>query len=206
MRRDGEAFRCGELADALHAAVEDRMQRIELPADGRTGDDSASLHAFKGTRPRPPTACEALPDGRLRFPRGSELGGFEWHPLEEHPSLGAFRWTGPARTSTIILPVRIDRAIDVSLLLISSITDDTLRTARLDANGIPLDTRFVPGPEGTLLWVGRVDPARMPNDDREELRLSITVDSTHRPFDRGFGTDRRWVGLAVGRVELGPGS
>lgn len=206
MRREGEAFRLRELTDTLHAAAENRLINIEIPPEieATALEASLTLRAFKGTRPRPPVRSESLPGGRQRFARDDEFTGFEWYALETHPSLGAFRWSGPSRESSIVLPVRIDRPLDVSLLVLGAASDATLRSARLLANRAALDARMAPGPGGAMLWSATLKPEQLPADDRDELRLTICVQRTLRPLELGTSTDRRWLGLAVGRIEIAP--
>jgi glycosyltransferase involved in cell wall biosynthesis len=203
MRKDGEAFRRRELSMALRAAAEDRLQRIENPPDGHYGAAriATPFHAFKGSLPRQ-TASNPLAQGRMRFEQDDGFAGFEWHDLDKHPAFGGFRWTGPSTRSTIVLPVRADRALDITVQVVGWITPETLPHARLSANGIPIDTRIAPGPAGDVHWTGRLEPQELAAGDREEIRLTIEVDKTHRPLDCGMNDDRRWLGLAVGWIEV----
>jgi len=205
MRREGERFRSRELSEALRAATDDRLHRIEVPIATAvdTARVAAGWYAFKGSR-RTPRSSQTIPPGeRLRFPPESEYSGFEWHSLETHASLGQFHWSGPSPRSTTVLPVRIDRPLEVTVLVVGAITPDSLRLARLEANGVEVETRIAQGPENTLLWSAGIVPGQLPANDRDELRLTMTVDGTHRPFDLGVSEDRRWLGIAVGWIEVG---
>jgi glycosyltransferase involved in cell wall biosynthesis len=203
MRKDGEAFRRRELSATLRAASEDRLQRIENPPDGHysAAPVAVPLHTFKGSLPRR-TASEPLAQGRTRFERDDSFAGFEWHALEMHPAFGGFRWSGPSTRSTIMLPVRVERALEITVQILGWITPETLPNARLSANGAAIEARIAPGSAGDVYWTGQLDPASLPAADREEIRLTIEVDKTHRPLDRGISEDRRWTGLAVGWIEI----
>lgn len=203
MQRDGEAFRRRELTGALQAAALDLFTKIEVPLDASPDAMKSAVvrWAFKGSRRQAPAGRTV--EGRVRLmPEGGEFG-FEWHGWESSAH-GTFRWSGPSTSSTVVLPARLDRPLEVTIQIVDEITDLTLQTARLTANGTEMATRIEPGPEGERLWVGRIDNALVAADDREQLQLTVTVERTHRPYDLRISEDRRWLGLAVGWIELSP--
>jgi glycosyltransferase involved in cell wall biosynthesis len=205
MRSEADAFRCAELARALRAAVEDRLLKIEISPEAK---DSAAISSeinqlFKGTRrPARPPAVETQ-SGR-RYPAHEGFGGFEWHAVEQHRSQGAFRWSGPGTKSTIMLPEAIDRPLSITVLILAAIDHDVLTSIRLSVNDIPIDAERSPGPDDTWLLRSSIRPDQFPVDDRGELRLSFAVARTWRPLDLVINDDRRWLGIAVGWVELSP--
>jgi glycosyltransferase involved in cell wall biosynthesis len=206
MREQGDAFRLGELSGALRAASEDRLQRIEVPPDAqyKATRSAAINHDFKGSRRGADAWVPILRKGRRRYLQRGGYAGFEWHALEEHPVFGGFRWSGPSRRSTLVLPEPVDRPTEVTLLLVNSIDRAVRDSARLGVNGVQIDAVMSPGPAHTTLWQGRIDPERLPPDDLAEMRLTLTLERTWRPIDLGINEDRRWLGLAVGWVEVRP--
>ncbi|OQW93423.1 MAG: hypothetical protein BWK79_11210 [Beggiatoa sp. IS2] len=204
IRQEGEAFRRKELIDTLRAATEDKLHRIEVPlnANFKATENTAKWYDFKGSCKAQKTRPVINMDGRLRYPLQNDYAGFEWYGLEKHPVFGEFRWTGPSRRSTIILPAQVDHTLDITLSLLSWITEDILKTAQLSVNEINIETQIIPNTDGTCLWRGQIIPEQLPDNDRDEMRLTLTVDKTYRPFDLGRSDDRRWLGLAVSWVEI----
>jgi hypothetical protein len=203
MRQDGERFRLQELSAALHAAAE---ARLCLPtAAGQ--DIVANVRQFKGTkgikgRESEPPAGTWI-DGKLRFAPRDDYQGFEWHALEEQPGVGKYRWSGPSTRSSIVLPVTIDRPLEITLLVVGWISDAILQSAKLHSNDVAIDARLTAHGTGRFLWRGSVQPGQLAAEGRGDLRITLTVDRTHRPFDLGLGDDQRWLGLAVAWVEVG---
>jgi hypothetical protein len=205
MRAEGEAFRRRELTDVVRAATENRFALVETPLTVPDTPPAMELmQSFKGSRPRASSRYAQLPDGRLRFSPDGAYAGFEWHALEAHPAFGNFRWSGPAIESSVILPVKVDTALEVRALVVSSIAADTLANARISVNGTPLQARLEPAESGALRWIGIIRPDQLPADDREEVRLCFSLRETHRPIDLGLSEDRRWLGVAIGDIEVGP--
>lgn len=203
MRRDGEAFRRRELTTALQAAALDRFTKVEVPLDASPDALKSAVvrWAFKGSR-REALVARAI-DQRVRLmPEGGEFG-FEWHGWESSAQ-GAFRWSGPSTSSTVVLPAKLDRPLEATFLIVDEITDLTLQTARLTANGTDVATRIERGPGGARLWVGCIDNALVATGNREQLQLTLTVERTYRPYDLRISEDRRWLGLAVGWIEVSP--
>lgn len=204
MRRDGESFRREELSATLRAATEDRLLKIEQASTRNLKATAKTLmnQSFKGSH-RQPCESQCLPgSGPLEFPAQEQYAGFEWQGLEQHRELGQYHWTGPSTRSVLILPVRLDRAVRISLSVIHQITEGSLAEAQLSVNGLRLATQLHPGPWHSWYWVAELDPLQLPDGDREELRLEITLARTHRPIDLGLGDDRRWLGLAIGKVTV----
>ena len=207
MRSDGDAFRMRELTDTLRSAVEDRLHKLELsPGHNIKAAQSNEINqVFKGTRRVRTPAKAILVDGRRRrYAPDNAYSGFEWHEPEHHPVLGSFRWSGPSRRSSIVLPEKIDGPTEIRLLLINWITEEVVSSVRLSVNGTSIETRLISGPQSTRVLVGQIPPGPLHAQDDEEIRLVIDIDKTHRPIDLGINEDRRWLGLAVGWVEVEP--
>ncbi|MES2819157.1 MAG: glycosyltransferase family 2 protein [Pseudomonadota bacterium] len=206
MRRDGEVFRRRELSATLRAAAEDRLLRIELPTrrDISATAKTAANQAFKGSHHHSPSAPLISSTGKQTYPARAEEAGFEWHGLEQHERLGPFRWSGPSTRSVLVLPVRLDEPVWISISVVHQLTRDDLATAELRVNGKQFATTLRPGAHGSLLWQVQVDPNLLPVDKHEAIHLEISLLHTHRPIDLGLGTDRRWLGLAIGTVTVEP--
>ena len=203
MRQEGEAFRCRELSDALRAASENRLHEIVVPLglDVLATQSAEDNQNFKGSRKmaKPAGTWE---DGRLRIQADNGYAGFEWHLLEQHGRFGGFRWSGPSRHSTIVAPVPIDAPMEITLLVVYAVCEDVLHSARLSVNDVPVDVRLEPAEEGSFFLRADIAPECFPLDEREELRITILLEKTWRPIDLGANDDRRWLGLAIGWLEL----
>ncbi len=204
MRRDGESFRRQELSAALRAASEDRLVKIELPLarDISATEKTATNQAFKGSHQSAADAPAISSVGTLVFPAQEQYAGFEWHGLEQHTQLGDYHWTGPSTRSVLVLPVLLDQPVLISLSVVHLLKDESLSGARLLANGVPLVCTLLPGPHESQVWQAPLDPAQLPDSERAELRLEIVLQQTNRPVDLGLGPDRRWLGLAIGAVQV----
>ena len=203
MRSDGEPFRRRELTGALQAAALDRFTKVEVPLDASPDALKSAVvrWAFKGSRRAAPLGHAIEQRVRL-MPEGGEFG-FEWHGWQSAAE-GTFRWSGPSTSSTVVLPARLDRSLEVTFLIVDEITDATLDTAHLTANGVDIAMRVKPGPDGARLWIGCIDKDLVDAADRGHLQLTFTVERTYRPYDLRISEDRRWLGLAVGWIELAP--
>lgn len=203
MAEEGEAFRLHALTEALVAAHEDRIVRVEIdPGSDQPATQSAALnHAFKGTaRTRALPAPELLAEGGRRYPVTGVPGGFEWHAVESHPELGAFRWSGPSPQATVLLPERGDHPLEVDVLIVGWIDDAVLEGVGLNANVVVLATRLREHAQGAKLLQARIEPPG--SGPRDELALTLTVPRTWRPLDLGLNEDRRWLGLGIGWIEV----
>jgi hypothetical protein len=202
-RAEGDAFRCAVLAGTLRSAVEDRLLKVEIAPDW---NDSATVQTeinqiFKGTRQRPALAPVEI-DGGRRYPAQEGFGGFEWQAVEQHPRQGAFRWSGPSPNSQIMLPEAIDRPLTITVLVLAAIDHAVLDSIELAVNEVPIDAQRLPGPDGAWLLRASIRPEQFGANERDELRLRLRVARTRRPLDVGINTDRRWLGIAVGWVEV----
>ncbi|MES2931959.1 MAG: glycosyltransferase [Pseudomonadota bacterium] len=206
MRRDGENFRRKELSTALRSANEDRLHKIEIAPDLNTkAAAAASTNCdFKGSRKALREPAKWV-DGSLRVYPDEAYAGFEWHLLEQHPSLGAFRWSGPMSSSTIVVPTLIDGPMNVSALLVCWLTKETLRSARVKINDVDIASDLAAQDDGTFILRCSLTPDQFATDDLAEVRWTISVDRTCRPIDLALSDDRRWLGLAVGWLELTKG-
>lgn len=202
LRTEGPLYLCRELTGTLRAATEDRLLRIEAPPHVVATDSALQNRRYKGSHHQSEANPPYAIDGPVCFPRGNENTVFEWHQLERHRSLVFFRWSGPSCHSVICLPVRVDQATDISVLVVVEIRPGLLRESSLSVNGKAMETSIETRGTGVFLWKAKVRPEQLPPDDRDEMRLTVSVPRTYRPIDLGINADRRWLGLAVAWVEV----
>jgi glycosyltransferase involved in cell wall biosynthesis len=198
IRAEGESFRLAELTAGLAAAANNKFLQLEMPlsAEHEALAPARRRWAFKGSRPRE-RPLQPI-DERTRLYPDDESEGFEWHGWEDGPA-GKYRWSGPSVVSTLALPVALDGTAEVTLLIISEIAEGTLASASLAANGVDVAMTARRAADGTWRWTGCLPPT-----GPGILELTIRIERAWRPFDRGLNEDRRWLGLAVGWIELDP--
>lgn len=201
----GEDVRHRELLEVLQSVVDDKFHRFVMTTgnDDRPGAVAVHNRQLKGVEPRfRPDECHPILEP-TRFELTDQRGAFEWHLEERDERFGSFRWTGPLTTSTIELPVMVDRDLEVRVHVLHAVDDEVLRSVRVAANGRSIAVDVHVTESGTSMLSGRIslDEDRSPSGD---LRLALEVARTRRPLDLGVNDDRRWLGLAVNWVELAP--
>jgi glycosyltransferase involved in cell wall biosynthesis len=204
LRADADGFVRATLVSVIQCALEDRFIRIEAPSrpDERAALDAASSASrwmrFKGARPRHPTATANFADGPYRFFVDEEFVGYEWHLPEESPVHGRYRWSGPSRVSMIPLPIRLDSPATLRMLIVHALDPDVLSALVIRFNGRELPRTITPDEFGTSV----IEADLVPEPGGEQQELTIEVVRTIRPFDAHGSSDRRWLGVAVGWIEL----
>jgi glycosyltransferase involved in cell wall biosynthesis len=203
MRERGEAFRREQLTQTIRAAIEDKLHKLELSGDpDRSAADFTRINAgFKGVAASTCLRPQQQPDGRRRYRLTNAYAGFEWHPIEDSPLHGTFRWSGPSRVSTVKIPEDLSALGEIRVLIVSRIHRDVLRFARFYLNGQLTKGKLKRGPGDALIWTAV--PGKRPQQHSPEgiLDLTIEVHENWRPVDLGINEDRRWLGLAVSWVE-----
>jgi hypothetical protein len=204
MLQEGETFRLQELSVALRAAVEEKLQKIEFIATDeiRASRNTATAQQFKGSH-------EALHLPKLEWVRGcvriqpdQSYAGYEWYAVEQHATHGAFRWSGPSCQSSITIRIPFEDTLEVRIQVIHWLKESSLKTVRLHVNGQEVATHQKPDLSGTVLLIGRIEPQKMGGIHNNVICLTLIVDKTYRPSDLHDSLDRRWLGLAIGWVEL----
>ena len=195
-----------ELTAALRAATEDRLLRIETPLNAERGATAGAgrNQTFKGSHDLAGTRAPMVPDKTLRFDCEDEFAGFEWHGLETDADGTLFRWTGPCHRASRTLPVGLDRPLNLRIRVLIEIQEGLLNGSSLSVNHRPVDSAWIQPCDQGFEWHAHLDPTHWPEADRTELQVGITVPSTHRPLDLGVNDDRRWLGLAIAWMEVGP--
>ena len=204
MQQDGEVFRLQELSGALRAAVEEKLQKIEFfaAAEPMALRNTTMAQHFKGSHRVDQPVTPAWLDGCIRIQPDPSPAGYEWYAIEQHPMHGAYRWSGPAKLASIAIPVPLEEPLEVRVLIVHWLKELVLQSVGLQVNGCALVTQHIPGPAGTVILTGQILPESVSDRDRTAIRLTLSVDKTYRPSDVLNNADRRWLGLAVGWVEL----
>jgi Glycosyl transferase family 2 len=206
MRRDSQAYRSRELTGALRAATEDRLLKIETPWDTRATATAGALlsRKFKGSHGHLDALSGTVIEAPVCFPCEDEYSAFEWHAVEKPSTADAFRWTGPSTKSVRALPVRMDKGLAIAIRVFAEMKAGLLAAATLRVNGAVAETKIEDLADAGFLWAAQICPEQLPDDDRDVMLIEICVPTTHRPLDFGTSADRRWLGLAIGWIEISP--
>jgi hypothetical protein len=157
---------------------------------------------YKGAERRYAVDELTVADKSRRFPVHEPIG-FEWHAEETHPRFGTFRWTGPSQRATVSLPVVFDRPLRVRIHVLAAMETQALKSMRLFAQSQPVEFTSELTPDNTHLLTFSTQPTGKikPHDP---LSVTLELDATRRPMDVRHSEDRRWLGVAVNWVEVGP--
>jgi hypothetical protein len=99
--------------------------------------------------------------------------------------------------------VHFDRALSFRMHVISA-ADQTLLTSLkifVQDREVPFKSETTPRKTYVLTW-SAAPPADA--DPKDPLIVTIDTGLTRRPRDLGTSEDRRWLGLAVNWIEIGP--
>jgi hypothetical protein len=199
----GHDVRQSELLDVVQAVVSGRF--VSIAAPGTTGMEKGYFvrrnRQAKGLDSRFDPSMLRRIDTRTRFDMSGQDMPFEWHALEVHDD-GSLRWTGPLTRATIDLPVVFDRDLAVRIHVVAVMAPDAIDSIKLSIHDHPLQVRVAPSEPGFLLETAarRADIAEQGRD----FGVTIDVAATKRPSDLGLSADARWLGVAVGWIELEP--
>ena len=192
--RSGIDFRQELFVEVLRCVLADKFARIEAPPPRAPGEIARFNARYKGTRTE--TIELRRVEEPLRFNIDNQLGGFEWHPPEQHEQLGSVRWSGPSRMSSLEFPVLRDRDLTMRLHVPWHFQHDLSQDLKLAVDAEPLEWR-IDGPIVTAALPKKAEASR-------PLRITLQVQRTQRPFDLGNSDDRRRLGIAVNWVEFAP--
>lgn len=199
----GVDFRQAELVDVVGAMVAGKFVAIQSPATKgiAPGFFVRQSRKNKGSDSRFDPGSLHLVDRKLRFTLDDQSMPFEWHGLEQHPTGGSFRWSGPSPSSTIDLPVIFDSDLRIRIDVARSLApSETIKVLIRDR---PLDCRITPTEGDGFLIEADVRSADFAASTRD-FGVTIMIDKTRRPIDLDINEDRRWLGVAVSSVEIEP--
>jgi Glycosyl transferase family 2 len=187
---------------SLHAGHSTRI-RMPDPASVGAGEIFRANRIAKGVEPRFRAEQLRSLDADEAFRLDREATGYEWHAVEQHPHFGSFRWTGPAKRSTIELPVRLDRPLAMRIHVPWVIAGQSIDDIAVDAQGAAVDIVVGRGEDHRWILRGVIDPARHASYV-PYVQITLSGITAARPADLGINADRRRLGIAVSHVELGP--
>jgi len=151
----------------------------------------------------PPAAAPFEPTDHADLDMLAPIDGSGWHVREGLDSPHPWRWTGPERESTLLLPLAPGRDYRVRVWVISVIAPDILEGAHLTAGGRSLDIERRDAERGHTILSARL-PASLVSRGAP-TRLGILVPRTISHADVQPETqDPRPKGLAVTRVTADP--
>ena len=158
----GDRFIGEELVKVLASLHAGRSTRIRMPdpASVRAGEIFRANRIAKGVEPRFGAEQLRSLDADETFRLDQEATGYEWHAVEQHPHFGSFRWTGPARRSTIELPVRLDRPLAMRIHVPWVIGGQSIDDIAVDAQGAAVDVTVERAEKDGWILSGVIDPAR----------------------------------------------
>jgi hypothetical protein len=198
----GLDFRQEELIGVVRAVAADRFLPTEMPKPAPAGSYHRRYRRTKGADEwYAEEELRSLADVR-RLGLGSEWT-FEWHDQEIHPSLGPFRWSGPLPKASIAFPFFFDQELFFRMHVITAIDQAALTSLKIFVQDREVSFRSETTPSGTHMFAWSSAP---PADADPKEPLTVTIDTalTRRPRDLGINGDRRWLGLAVNWIEIGP--
>jgi hypothetical protein len=202
----GGDFRASEMLETLRSAIEGRFVPIVPPRQGQGLVHGGLLSQARRFKSSPgaagPGKCPPVVRPQTFFVP-HPFGPFEWHGEEQNPDHGPFRWTGPHVISAFELPATFDRPLIGRLTVLQAIAPELLDQMKLSLEGRTVaTTRFdrsnglvqfefdVPWQDGDEPWVSPL--------------LEIKVPFVKRPCDLNINSDARWLGIAVGSVDIWP--
>jgi glycosyltransferase involved in cell wall biosynthesis len=189
-----------EWAALMRAKMEYLCPEVRIPEHFE--DAPGSLHR-KYLRMRgldAPELCQL--DATRRFSLKDQDGAFEWHGLESSPAAGTYRWSGPAPSASLILPIRVAIRFRVRLQILNHFRVDLAEEVTLRVAGHRAATVVEPvSEEIAQLESGVLEP--LPEGP---VRIEITVKRRRCPFFETDGAfpDTRWLGVCVNWVEVEP--
>ncbi|BCW88098.1 hypothetical protein sos41_12360 [Alphaproteobacteria bacterium SO-S41] len=202
-RSGGNGFRRAELVKTLRSVLEGRGTHFEFrdPPAGAAESDRTEWARFKGSLAGATNAGVSALSAPMRFRRTSEHPGYEWYALEAVDTDQPFRWSGPSTVSSIVLPLRPDAPFELCIDIVHVIEFAALETLEVSING--------EGVEHMREHLGsawRIRCAYTPRAGVTPPSILVTfkIARTLRPIDLTGSQDRRWLGIAVGTVELAP--
>jgi hypothetical protein len=198
----GQDFRQEELFEVVRAAATDRFSACEMPEPAPVGSYHRQNRRIKGAD-RWHTDEEMLSLAKTRRFSLASAWAFEWYGKERHRRFGSFRWSGPSPRASIPFPVHFDQALSFRMHVISAV-DQTLLTSLkifVQDREVSFTSETTPRKTYLLTW-SSAPPADA--DPKDPLTVTIDTGLTRRPRDLGINEDRRWLGLAVNWIEIGP--
>lgn len=201
--RAGEDICQCELMRALTSLASGEGQLIKMPnphIPPKKREDEARY--VKGLLLQPGPAQEDQ-TGTLHITMEEGPIPHEWHPLENNATIGSFRWSGPGRIASILLPARPDRAARINLTILWFINPDDAKKLKIRINGQPQDFSVTRDHEGIYHVTFDYQP-ESPLPATQALLLQCEVPRTYPPQAFDINADLRFLGLALHSIDCVP--
>jgi hypothetical protein len=146
-----------------------------------------------------------IPTEKMEFDFRRVLPGMGWQVGEEHPIHGIIRWSGPASTSKLYLPISKAKEALVQFCVTNWISTEILDSLELYVNGdrIPLHKERDAKSEG-YIFKGKI-PKWILLQQSGDCELAFRVMGTLRPKDLDSGNaDERQIGLCYSWLSAEP--
>jgi hypothetical protein len=136
---------------------------------------------------------------RRRFRLDDQVSTTDWHAVERSRRWGTYRWSGPAPTAMIVLPVATAGACEARLQLLNFFGVDLSREVTLAVGGRQVEFTLEAGGGVATRLKARLDGAM-----EGPLRVEITVARMRCPHFESGSADVRWLGVCVNWIEVAP--
>lgn len=140
-------------------------------------------------------------DGPMQFYMDALERPMEWHPTENNAVNGPFRWSGPSRSPSIILPVRPSMPCTLEVRVLWFINKDDAEELKILMDG--KETTYKTCRDQRGIYTFTVDYT--PLEERKgPLTITFQLPQCYQPHDFNVNADLRYLGLAVNRIEITP--
>lgn len=205
MRKYGEHFRLNEVTKTLRAAAEDRLIRIEVPSGflfEKSISNQTAVKAFKGTLDSKENVQLIKSDKNVKsYSPIAAHCGLEWHGIENHDQ-GIFRWSGPSTHSTIVFPEKFVGLKIFKILVIDCIKKEILTQLSIYIDDIKVEHQLSTEKSGLNSIILKVNCNKFMHTSSTKTHLTIAVPTLWRPVDLDINEDRRWLGIAIGKIDV----
>ncbi len=189
-----------EWAGLLRAMREKRLIETRMPDDSRV---TPGQYHRANLRSRGLLNDEVLPlVGTRRFSMDDQAAAMEWHAIENHADY-SFRWSGPASSSMLVLPVSVPARFRLQLQVLNWLRVDVASEVTLMVGDRPVAFQCNGSGKPVLRLEAMVSG---PEEHTGPLRVQIKVTRLRCPFfeSGGESPDQRWLGVCVNWIELEP--
>ena len=130
------------------------------------------------------------------------LMGIGWYSALHDEILGGARWSGPASTSTLDLPLATNSDWQIRLRTMHALTDDIRNSLHLKVNGQAVELESTKHTRNVYIHRGTIPQAVLQNDTNY-TRLEFHLDQTISPAERfKRSPDTRQMGLLFNTLDI----
>lgn len=190
-----------ELVDALTSVGSGeghimRMPNPHIPPAVR----EEKANAVRGLGPQKPLQEFSAP---LQFMMDALDGPLQWHNVENNPVHGAFRWSGPSRSTSICLPIRPKSHCELKFKVLFFIHAEDADELKILIDGEHAIFETSRNQFGNYIFTVKYDPIRQP-DRHGPLTVTFQLPRCYQPHDFNVNADLRYLGLALNTIDVVP--